>query len=550
MRVTRAFLFSLAISAAGCAGGQLASNQSHGSFLPAPVRGGPAGESVARRAGPVGGFAPYDPHAHRSNALAPSPSPSQCPSGLTCVPQGGSATIPDVGQWTYQGNGGPVTLSVPMTFTPHTGFSFAADPNPVNTYVDFGVTIFAAADAPLGPASGTVIGQFPGTFFGYVYVDGQFGFYVIPGSCNDAAAAVMATANAHCNRDQLQIADLDAAPVPAIIAPGASPVMKLAGQHVQLQAQTKFGAQLSNITWTVNPKSAVVAGYALEPNQTNLPTPQPLVVPTSPALDFYWTRASNAGQIYTVTLKAQIAGGATQTVTARYTIANATLVSGSGGTANRVGLCHGADCTTPAASDAWTLTFGRVNVGKNPAPGPGMTFDYSAQTPSNGLNFGELGTVQLISFNCVHDKTLGTPSTTFSLDNGSFYPAPNGVVTQALGETSSWLDPSTGNPLSDSPSITLNSRWKTATLADDFETYYMFAPPIPAASDPNVIWVPVGRMTWGFRGSAMQNIFGKWVRDTSQPEKNPPATVNAVPWTDFPTTSTTFSNGSATCAGP
>lgn len=308
------------------------------------------------------------------------------------------------------------------------------------------------------------------------------------------------------------------APAPKIMFGGSDVTGKsqnaVVGQQIALTTSVSLpsGLAVTSSSWTI--PGTNIGGYTPTPPAPPTGNITPTVV-TNPSATFYWVYAGQSMAVpYSYCMSNQKCSTPVQTTFS--------VTGPSGGkmtfTTSKVTISTLTDCTT-GAKVKW-LAFGIIS-GTTCAPTgtPGITFTGSVkQQPAGG---GNLSWVQLVTNNQITVNGTGYNCGT-GLDN--FYPLPPPL------------------PPTDSPSSGL-----AGTDTEDTRTFSASMYLLWTSSVASSIPVPIGYVSWGYFGDAVQNMT-KHTWSLKSSNKTTPVFYSSLPsqpFDGYPTWNTVAKNGQA-----
>ena len=313
-----------------------------------------------------------------------------------------------------------------------------------------------------------------------------------------------------------------------VISGGAATQPIVVGQQIVLTA-TPTDATLEDLpvyltlsptpTWTV--PSTNIAGWSPSTEPTTAPTPTVL---TGPSLSTYFVVSGNA---IPVTYESCVQGQTASPIYDQCTTATATF-NVTGPTDVTVYTCGGVN---PAVTCTGTGQLGDVVVKAGPRLGFGTSSDIGIifTISASAAPQGTYSFVQLIS----------SHNTSYDLSSGTVCPDNIG----------SGLDNS--YPYGNATSVSTDDNPSNPLFADDKEVTTSFAATMYAMWTPsdvsNPLPVPLGYVTWGYSGDAIQNLStAVWSINPNTTSKGTAGSF--VPSSTYPTWTTTIVNAPNPCS--
>jgi hypothetical protein len=258
------------------------------------------------------------------------------------------------------------------------------------------------------------------------------------------------------------------------------PLQRVIGQYNSVAVSPQPQATLANQQWTY--PGTVVKTYVMTSSsgtETDLSSDDL----SSIGISFSWLSPTSGQLSFQATWPGFVSGGdLTATLFDTYAVQGPTNPMLSSTTTS---VLVAPDVISPPD---WFIGFGNGFNGGSP---PGITFEFTASAPASPT--GQYAGTQLINSNTT---VVAEPSTSPSyrttngqtcLDNDVFDYGPvsasNGILTGL-----------------DAPGSLLTAQVAQLTRTDSFSTYFMYRPD----GDSRNIWVSLGRLDWGWQGTATQ----------------------------------------------
>lgn len=294
-------------------------------------------------------------------------------------------------------------------------------------------------------------------------------------------------------------------------------VNKIVGQKVELQVRSKpNGFSVTKVQWTVAGTSpgttpaSTVKSYTMSPAKTDAPKQLTAGDLTKSNLVFFWIPQHGEGS-KTVSVEAEVEGKkCTANVTFSVkcpTLNSFTSATGAIAIGNAWGSGLEMHCGTPTT--------------------PGIKWTVEVTPPAQGA--GKLKLTQILKASLTRTTTGGTVNTwtipDWWLDVTDPYESGGTIAASTKATLTS----------SDSPGMPLVRGFKAGTVSMTFKIYAMYKP-----NGAGSIWVPLGKLDWGWSGSATSSDGGgTWTGSGSHTATNPSGakTDEFVTWVDHKTDS-------------